>query len=564
MTTAAIPARTTPAELLNRHRPALDGALAAITSREYFSAYPELPKAYGDDAGAAGGEAFRALLGNRFELDQPTTGAWVGEERSPYGFALGVTYPQPDVDALLAGASAALPAWRDAGADARTGVVLEILARLNARSHELAHAVMHTTGQAFPMAFQAGGPHAQERALEAVAYAYQAMSTVPAEALWEKPQGKRPPLRMRKTFTVAPCGIALVIGCNTFPTWNGYPGLFASLVTGNPVIVKASRRAVLPLAITVAVARDVLAGAGFDPDLVTLAAESSDQRLASVLATRPEIRIIDYTGSTAFGDWLEREAHQAAVFTEKAGVNCVVIDSTDDYRGLLQNLAFTLSLYSGQMCTTTQNVYLPRAGIATDAGEKRFDEVGTDLAAAIEGLLADPARAAGVLGAIVNDEVLERVESAGTLGRVVLATTALEHPEHPEATVRTPALVAVEAADDPATAEEHFGPVTLLVPTDGTEASLAAFARTIGEHGAITAGVYSTDENVLAAARAAALDVGVSLSENLTGGVFVNQSAAYSDFHGTGLNPAANASLTDLAFVTPRFHVVQTRRHEAA
>jgi hypothetical protein len=33
--------------------------------------------------------------------------------------------------------------------------------------------------------------------------------------------------------------------------------------------------------------------------------------------------------------------------------------------------------------------------------------------------------------------------------------------------------------------------------------------------------------------------------------------------HATGLNPAANSSLTDLAFVTPRFHVVQSRRHVA-
>ncbi|MCK7473684.1 MAG: hypothetical protein MZV49_09430 [Rhodopseudomonas palustris] len=38
---------------------------------------------------------------------------------------------------------------------------------------------------------------------------------------------------------------------------------------------------------------------------------------------------------------------------------------------------------------------------------------------------------------------------------------------------------------------------------------------------------------------------GVALSINLTGGVFVNQSAAFSDFHGTGANPAANASYTD-------------------
>ena len=56
-------------------------------------------------------------------------------------------------------------------------------------------------------------------------------------------------------------------------------------------------------------------------------------------------------------------------------------------------------------------------------------------------------------------------------------------------------------------------------------------------------------------------DTGVALSINLTGGVFVNQSAAFSDFHGTGANPAANAALTDSAFVAGRFRVVQNRRH---
>ena len=50
-------------------------------------------------------------------------------------------------------------------------------------------------------------------------------------------------------------------------------------------------------------------------------------------------------------------------------------------------------------------------------------------------------------------------------------------------------------------------------------------------------------------------------SENLLGGVFVNQSAAYSDFHGTGANPAANASYTDGAYVASRFRIIQSRRH---
>ena len=62
-------------------------------------------------------------------------------------------------------------------------------------------------------------------------------------------------------------------------------------------------------------------------------------------------------------------------------------------------------------------------------------------------------------------------------------------------------------------------------------------------------------------ARSAALDAGVALSENLTGQVFVNQSAAFCDFHGTGANPAANASYTDGAYVASRFRIVQSRRH---
>jgi len=58
-----------------------------------------------------------------------------------------------------------------------------------------------------------------------------------------------------------------------------------------------------------------------------------------------------------------------------------------------------------------------------------------------------------------------------------------------------------------------------------------------------------------------AAEVGVALSCNLTGGVYVNQSAAFSDFHGTGANPATNVALTDSAFVASRFRVVQSRVH---
>ena len=108
---------------------------------------------------------------------------------------------------------------------------------------------------------------------------------------------------------------------------------------------------------------------------------------------------------------------------------------------------------------------------------------------------------------------------------------------------------------------ECFGPVAYLIATSGTDESIRLFRETVRLHGAMTASVYSTSEAVIADVREAALDAGVALSENLLGGVFVNQSVAYSDFHGTGANPAANASYTDGAYVASRFRIVQSRRH---
>ena len=554
---------TTPTELYETHSELLDRAIRAAAERDYWSAFPESPSksVYGESAAPDGERAFRALLGQPFPIEVPGATGTVVTERSPYGLELGVSYPKADPLALVAAARAATPAWRAVSPQGRAGIAAEILKRINARSFEMAHAVQHTSGQAFVMAFQAGGPHAQDRALEAVAYALAATTRMPATASWSKPQRGGEPLRLTKTSTPVGRGVALVIGCNTFPTWNSYPGLFASLVTGNPVIVKPHPGAVLPLAITVQICREVLAEAGQSPDLVTLAVEEHGDGIAATLATHPDVRIVDFTGSSEFGNWLEANARQAIVYTEKAGLNTVIVDSTDDYRGLLRNLAFSLSLYSGQMCTTPQNLLVPAGGIATDAGRKSPEEFGADLAAAVGKLLGDPKRAAGTLGAIVNDGVLARLTEASSLPGVVLPSAEVADEQFPGATIRTPVIARLDASDEKTYTREWFGPVSFVITTESTEHSLSLFTETVRHHGALTASVYSTSEDVLAAAREAALDAGVHLSQNLTGGVFVNQTAAFSDLHGTPANPAATASLSDAAFVTGRFFVLQSRHH---
>jgi uncharacterized protein (DUF362 family) len=110
--------------------------------------------------------------------------------------------------------------------------------------------------------------------------------------------------------------------------------------------------------------------------------------------------------------------------------------------------------------------------------------------------------------------------------------------------------------------QERFGPIASVVAVQGGWHELVSLSeRIVREQGALTVGVYSTKPEVIDAMVEATQRSGVALSINLTSGVFVNQSAAFSDYHGTGANPAANASYSDSAFVANRFRVIQRRVH---
>ncbi len=107
---------------------------------------------------------------------------------------------------------------------------------------------------------------------------------------------------------------------------------------------------------------------------------------------------------------------------------------------------------------------------------------------------------------------------------------------------------------------ECFGPVSFAVAVDSAADAVDLLRRTVREKGAMTVGAYTTSAEVEQLVEEACLEECAQLSLNLTGGVYVNQTAAFSDFHGSGGNPAANAALCDGAFVANRFRTVEVRR----
>ncbi len=545
--------------LFTTHEQKLQQALEAVHSRGFYSAYPEIPsgKIYGETAKADGLEAFDGYCGADFALKQGGCDGTVGNESSPYGISLKTQYPKANIGEMLECICDACPAWRNASIETRVGCAMEILDRLNKRSFEMAFAVMHTSGQGFMMAFQAGGPHAQDRGLEAIAYAYKAMKDCPEDTTWKKQVGRDDFVTLDKTYKIVPRGIGLVIGCSTFPTWNTYPGLFASLVTGNAVIVKPHPGAILPLAITVDICQDVLTEAGFDANLVTLVSDTLENPLTTKLVERPEIQIIDYTGGTEFGNWVEANAGSAVVYTEKAGVNSVIIDSVEQMKAVSGNLAFSLCLYSGQMCTTPQNIFVPRDGIDTADGHISFDYVANAIVKGVDWMLSDQGRANEVLGAIQNEATAARIDSAA--GDVLRDGVVIEHAIFTDARTRSVKIIKLDASQRDVFEQEMFGPLVYIISTDSTDQSIELAASIARDQGAISCGLYSTNDEVIEKAVDAMSLAGVPVSCNLVGNIWVNQSAAFSDFHVSGANPSGNATLSDAAFVVGRFNTVQCR-----
>ena len=206
--------------LFTRHRHLVEAALAAQATRGFWAPFSEIPsgKIYGETAKEDGLAAFGALRDKPFILpNHPETGR-VGGEVSPFGPALGITYPAAPIDALVTAAQSSAPQWAALTPAQRTGLCVEMVLRLNALSFTMAHAVTHTTGQAFAMAFQAGGPHAQDRALEAIVTAYADMTRTPDSAIWTKPQGKAAPIVLEKHWRIIPRGIGIPIRA-CLPVW---------------------------------------------------------------------------------------------------------------------------------------------------------------------------------------------------------------------------------------------------------------------------------------------------------------------------------------------------------
>ncbi|MCK7473687.1 MAG: hypothetical protein MZV49_09445 [Rhodopseudomonas palustris] len=132
--------------LFDKHRATLDGALAAIATRGYWTPYPEQasPKVYGErrQRGRQAGGRTRCSASS-FDLGQPGVTGWLAGDRSPYG--VDARRAVPGVRRRGAGRRRRRPRCRPGRSSASTAApacAWRSSTRLNKASFEIAHAVM--------------------------------------------------------------------------------------------------------------------------------------------------------------------------------------------------------------------------------------------------------------------------------------------------------------------------------------------------------------------------------------------------------------------------------------
>lgn len=536
--------------LIEKHQETLQSALDALNQRTFFSHFSSNPRDYASDAMATGRTSYKEQLQQPFiRLDKTeNTTDIIPDEWSAFNREkLNITYPSLNIEAVIDHAKTAAKTWKTTSIDERAALLMEALEKAKDHFYEIAFATQHTTGQSFSMAFQEGGPNTAHMALEAIALGVKTLKALPSKAVWEKPLG-RSSLNINKSFVPIPKGIGLVIGSPTMPSLYSIPAVFANLITGNSVILQPHPSAVYPLALYTAIIQEVLKENNQNPKLIQLAVYTLEQPIALNLAKNSAIRMIDYVGGTSLGERLEALENKTTII-QKSVINTVVIDSAKDLRTVCRNLAFSISLYSGQLFTTPKLIFIPEKGIPVSDGETvNYTDAVDLLTNEISALVLHPKMGAETIGAIQSEETYNQTLNAKKLGaKILLDKLKVENPKFERARICTPIVLEVAPEDMTIYQTAYSGPVIFIIKTKDTNQSISIAQQLAQEQNSLHCSLYTTDEKIMEQTTESMNEVFVPIALNFTGFASTNQHIPFSDLQ--GINHIGSETFVNKRFV---------------
>lgn len=265
-------------------------------------------------------------------IHDPATGAEIG--RAPEASV-------DDLDAAIARARAAQPAWEALGHEARTEILLRAADAIDANAEALAELLSREQGK--PL----NGPNARFE-IGACSAWLRTSATVALEPEVIVDDGE-----VHAELHYRAIGVVGAIGPWNWPLMIGIWQLAPALRMGNTVVLKPSEFTPLSVLALVSVLNEVLPA-----DVLT--AVSGDREVGARLASHPDVDKIMFTGSTATGRRIiESSAGNLARLTLELGGNDagIVLPSADP-QAIAQDLFWGAFINTGQTCAALKRLYV--------------------------------------------------------------------------------------------------------------------------------------------------------------------------------------------------------------
>ena len=448
----------------------------------------------------------------------------------------------PEQAAAMVGlATTALPGWRDAEPRARAAVLVRAAALMRARRDGLAGVLIKEAGKTWR--------EADADVCESIDFCeYYARLAVP---LFERARLGRFIGELDEVWYQAR-GVGVVISPWNFPLAILAGMTVASLVTGNPTIVKPAEQ-------TPGIASvlcDLLWEAGVPTDVLQFC-PAPGETTGAALVRDPRVALIAFTGSKAVGlDIVQAAAthganqeHVKRVVCEMGGKNAIIVDTSADFDEAVLGVRQSAFAYQGQKCSACSRVIV--VDPAGDGGPA-ITQFTRRLVEATRALtIGDPTLPGTDIGPVIDAEAAEKIRRYIEIGRrESVMELGMEAPAALAASGRSyvgPHIFGRVRPDHAIASEEIFGPVlAILHAADFDEALRLANASPYK----LTGGVFSRKPAHLERARREFRVGNLYLNRGITGALVGRQ--PFGGFGMSGVGSKAGGADYLLQFVEPR------------
>lgn len=376
-------------------------------------------------------------------------------------------HTEADLDAAIAAAKQAQPAWNALGHEKRSALLLEVADRIDAVAEPLAQLLSREQGK--PL----NGPNARFELGACSAWLRATAATV------LEPEVVVDDGDVRAELIYKPVGVVAAIGPWNWPLMIGIWQIAPSLRMGNTVVVKPSEFTPLSVLALISVMNEVLPAG-------VLSVVSGGREVGARLASHPDIDKVMFTGSTATGRAIIQASagNLARLTLELGGNDAGIVLPGSDPAAIAGDLFWGAFINTGQTCAALKRLYV-------------HDSIYEEVVQALKGVAESTPMGNGldennVLGPVQNKKQFDIVsglveDSRARGGRIVTGgapATELGELFYPIT------LVADLNDGDPLVDQEQFGPALPIIRYSDVD---SAIASANGLDAALGASVWGPD-----------------------------------------------------------------------